>query len=233
MTTPPIVRVRGEAVMEVDPEIARLTLVTSARDKDRRRALDRLAARNDAVLARIRSFGEAVEDAETGVLNVHPQLHHGRGERVRGYHGSVRIRLTVGDFDAMSTMIGEFADQDLTEVVGPSWELRPASPMYGRARSQAVEETVTRARTYAEALGGTLTGLREIADVGLSSRAEPAPGLPPPAGQEAFRGARPDEPGAPPPRVEVGVPRITLRADVEATFTMSEPTALGQPPAGA
>lgn len=226
MTTPPIVRVRGETTLEVEPEIARFTLLTGARDKDRRRTLEHLSARNTATLERIRSFGEAVEDVETGSLNVRPRLHHGRGERVRGYHGSVRIRLTVNDFEALSTMVGEFADQELTEVVGPSWELRVTSPVYRRARSQAVEEAVARARTYAEALGGTLTGLREIADVGLSSRTDREASPPQLAAYGATRGPSPAEAGSPPPQMEVEVPRITLRADVEATFTMSEPTAL-------
>jgi uncharacterized protein YggE len=57
----PRIAVRGEARLEVDPEIARLTITVSARGRDRRAALDDLTRRNAAVLDLVKSYGDAVE----------------------------------------------------------------------------------------------------------------------------------------------------------------------------
>ncbi|MFF4761938.1 SIMPL domain-containing protein [Streptomyces sp. NPDC001292] len=92
---------------------------------------------------------------------------HGRGERVRIYHGAVRLTAELSDFTALGELTTRLADLELTRVDGPWWALRPGSPAHREARRQAVQEAVQRAREYAEALGTSLTALVEIADVGL------------------------------------------------------------------
>ena len=47
--SPPTVAVRGEAELEVDPELAHLLVTVSSRDRDRSRALARLTERLDSV----------------------------------------------------------------------------------------------------------------------------------------------------------------------------------------
>jgi uncharacterized protein len=41
MSSPPLISVKGQATIEVDPEIAVLNVAVTARDKDRRPAMDR------------------------------------------------------------------------------------------------------------------------------------------------------------------------------------------------
>src|SRR5690606_28030461 len=121
----PLVRVRGEATLEVEPEVARLTVLLRARDKDRRRTLDRLTERNQACLDLVRRYGEAVEDVDTSGMAITPEVRDGRGERVRAYHGAVRIRITVRDFAVLGELITLLGDEELATVQGPAWELRP------------------------------------------------------------------------------------------------------------
>ena len=76
----PRVAVRGEATLEVDPEIARIGITVSARGTDRRTALEDLTRRNNAVLDLIKSYGDPVEKLETGSFSITPELtRHGRG----------------------------------------------------------------------------------------------------------------------------------------------------------
>src|SRR5262245_15678997 len=95
----PLLSVRGEATLEVPPEIVELTVIVSARDTDRERVLERLSKRNDECLGLLRSYGEAVQRIETTGLAVHPELRRGgRREQVRDYVGTIRVNVTVRDF---------------------------------------------------------------------------------------------------------------------------------------
>ena len=79
MDSQPVISVRGEARLEVEPEIALLGVTVIAQDKDRRRALKLLAGRTRAVADLIRGYGEAVEKLESGPASVHPAFRGRQG----------------------------------------------------------------------------------------------------------------------------------------------------------
>ncbi|MFJ5777221.1 SIMPL domain-containing protein [Streptomyces sp. NPDC093094] len=216
----PRVAVRGEAHLEVDPEIARLGITVTARGRDRRSALDDLTRRNTTVLDLVKSCGEAVERLETGAFSITPELtRHGRGERVRTYHGAVRITAELTDFTLLGELTTHLADLDLTHVDGPRWDLRPDSPAHREARRQAVREAVQRAREYAEALGTTLAALVELADIGaeVSSPHQAAPGR---MRSAAYAVAAETDAAAP---LDLEPERQHVYAAVHARFTMNPP----------
>jgi uncharacterized protein YggE len=217
----PRIAVRGEARLEVDPEIARIGVTVSARGRDRRAALEDLTRRNAAVLDLVKSYGDAVERLETGAFSITPELtKHGKGERVRTYHGGVRVTAELTDFTALGELTTRLADLELTRVDGPWWSLRRDSPAYRAARQQAVREAVQRAREYAEALGTTLAALVELADIGAEAPAAPAyPAAPGRARSAAFG---PAEPGAA-PALDLEPQRQHVYAAVNARFTMTPP----------
>ncbi|MEU4894236.1 SIMPL domain-containing protein [Streptomyces sp. NPDC044780] len=217
----PRVAVLGEARLDVDPEIARITITVSARGADRRAALDDLTRRNNEVRELVKSYGEAVEKLETGAFSVTPELApKSRHERVRAYHGRVHLTATLTDFTALGELTTRLADLELTRVDGPRWGLRPDSPAHGRARQQAVREAVQRAREYAGALGARLVALVELADLEaeqgpLQPVAVAAPrrrsGYGGPADQDAV------------PALDLEPQRQTVYAQVNARFTMTPP----------
>jgi len=218
----PRVAVRGEARLEFDPEIARIGITVSARGTDRRSALEDLTRRNGAVIELVKAYGDAVEKLETGALSISPELgRHGRGERVRAYHGRVHITAVLNDFTALGEVTTRLADLELTRVDGPWWSLRPDSPAHGEARRQAVREAVQRAREYAEAIGGRLAALVELADLGAESAA-PYGGPAAPGGMRtaAFAGAAQTEAA---PALDLEPQRQTVYAQVNARFTMTPP----------
>ncbi|WNM34460.1 SIMPL domain-containing protein [Streptomyces sp. Li-HN-5-11] len=217
----PRIAVRGEAHLEVDPEIARVGITVAARGRDRRSALDDLTRRNATVLDLVKSYGEAVERLETGAFSITPELtRHGRGERVRTYHGTVRITVELSDFTALGELTTRLADLDLTRVDGPWWALRPQSPAHRQARQQAVREAVQRAREYAEALGTSLTALVELADIGAESAQPSPPGAPRMRSMAAY--GAPAQQDAPVP-LDLEPERQHVHAQVNARFTMAPP----------
>ncbi|MFJ9209000.1 hypothetical protein CU044_3453 [Streptomyces sp. L-9-10] len=219
----PRVAVRGEARLEVDPEIARIGIAVSARGTDRRTALDDLTRRNGDVLALVKSYGDAVEKLETGAFSISPELtKHGRAERIRAYHGRVHLTAELTDFTALGELTTRLADLELTQVSGPWWALRPDSPAHGDARRQAVREAVQRAREYAEALGARLAALVELADLGAENTAEH--GLRPAfGGMRSASGYGGAESAAEAPVLDLEPQRQTVYAQVNARFTMTPP----------
>ena len=218
----PRIAVRGEAHLEVDPEIARIGITVSARGTDRRSALDDLTQRNTTVLNLVKSYGEAVERLETGALSIAPELtRHGRGERVRAYHGHVHLTAELTDFTALGELTSRLADLDLTRIDGPWWALRPDSPAHRDARRQAVREAVQRAREYAEALGTTLAALVELADVGAEAAQPMDYGVQSRSlRRAAFAGAEVADEAAP---LDLEPQRQQVFAQVNARFTMVPP----------
>ena len=129
MPTEPVISVRGEAVLEVDPEIAVVWVSVMARDKDRRRAVEALAERTKRVTAQIKGYGGAVEKLDSGRVSVRPEFKEGKPrERITGYVAQANLTATVANFDVLGDLVAGLADQDMVAVGGPAWQLRPASP---------------------------------------------------------------------------------------------------------
>jgi uncharacterized protein YggE len=220
MSDAPIVCVRGECVLEVDPEIATFAVTVSARDRSRQETLNRLTARVDAVRALLDGYADAIERRETAGVYVRPETKRS-GEKVSGYHGSVTTTVTVTDFPSAGEIMLRLADQDQTTVGGPWWALRPGSPVHREARRAAIADALARAGEYAEALGAQVTKLVEIADSGLSTNnVMMTRGMSTPLAFGAAGG------GPETAQLDLEPQRQQVRANVEARFLISEPTAL-------
>ncbi len=217
----PRIAVRGEARLEVDPEIARIGITVASRGKDRRTALDDLTRRNTEVLDLIKTYGDTVERLETGAFSISPELKEkGRGERIHAHHGRVHITADLTDFTALGELTTRLADLDLTRVDGPWWALRPDSPAHREARQQAVREAVQRAREYAEALGTTLAALVELADIGAENAPPPYPQTR--GGRMRSMAYATEEETAAAP-LDLEPQRQHVHAEVNARFTMAPP----------
>jgi hypothetical protein len=221
MSQRPLLTVRGEIALEVEPELARIDVSVAAVGTDRARTLQLLRERAAAVDKILASFPEAIEKSETTGMRIGPQLSsRAPRERVSGYHGAIHHAIAVAGFDQLGELIAQLADQDLTEVGGPWWELRSDSPVYRDARVAAARDAVRRARDYASALGSELAGLVELADARLLSeargQAEP---------RAAIAAARLPQRSVVPEDLafDLTPARQTVRATVEARFTISQP----------
>ena len=220
MSSEPLISVKGEATIEVDPEIAVVNVTVMARHRDRHAAMDRLAARNEHILALVKALGPAVEKVESGPASIWPEFRDVKArERVAGYVAQAGVTVTIGDFSALSELVPRLAGEELVTVTGPWWRLRPGSPVARQARLSAARDAMARAAEYAEAFGGRITGLVEAADPGLLDGASE------PAGRFRAVGfaaaARAPEPGG--TEFSFEPVRRTVRAEVDARFTMSPP----------
>jgi uncharacterized protein len=220
MTSQPTISVRGEATLEVESELAVVQITVMARDRDRQRALDLLARRNEQVLTLIRAHGTAVERVDSSPAHVSPEFKDGRArERVYGYVAQAGASVTVGDFSVLGELVMTLARQEMVTVTGPWWRLRVNSAAYRQARVAAAQDAMLRAREYAAAFGGQVSGLLEVADQHMLTRAkEPGPAF---MHVRAAAAAMPEE--AAPAEFDFEPAKQTVSAQVEARFTMTAP----------
>ncbi|MFH8257404.1 SIMPL domain-containing protein [Streptomyces roseolus] len=197
----PQVTVRGEGLIEVEPELARLAVTVTARGADRSPVLADLTRRNAEVLDLVKARGAAVAKLETSGLSIAPERpRRGKGERTRIHRGHVRITAELTDFAALGELVAELADREQVEVDGPWWELRQDS------------------EAYAEALGTSLGSLLELSDAG-----PPGPGAGRGGGfSPVLTAFAAEEPGGA-PALDLEPQRRTVTAEVVARFTMLPP----------
>lgn len=221
MSHAPVISVRGEAVLEAPPEIARLSVYVRVQERDRRTALDTLTAGNRRCLDLLAAYGDAVERYETGDVSITPLVKYRRREGdIRAYEGTVTTKVTVSDFTVLGELVTRLADMERTTLDGPNWALRPDSPVHARAAEQATHAAVERARRYAAALGASLTGLIELSDEDLNAGSDRP--WPVAAAAAAYGGPAPG--GAAEPEALDLVPRLqTVRASVVARFHATAP----------
>jgi uncharacterized protein len=214
----PVISVRGEASLEVEPEIAVIWVSVQARDPDRHRAVELLAGRTGTIEGTIKGFGEAIEKLESQPVSVQPVFKEGRSrEKISFYFARAGFTVTVRDFTVLGDLVTGLAGADLVTVTGPEWRLRTDSPAYRAARLAAAQDATRRAGEYAEAFGGRITGLVEAADTGLLE-AQPR--------HVAFAAAKRPHPAGGPdegPAFDFEPAKQAVTAQVEARFTMTAP----------
>jgi hypothetical protein len=218
MPAEPVISVRGEATLEVEPEIAVVWVVVMARDADRRKAVDLLAGRSGRIGDMIKGYGDAIEKLESQPVNVQPVFSGGKvREKVSGYLARAGFTVTVGDFAVLGDLVAGLAGADMATVAGPDWRLRPDSPVYRAARLAAAKDATRRAGEYAEAFGGRISGLVEAADSGLMADTGRATFM---AAARAAPAAAMDGSTA---EFDFDPAMQTVSAQVEARYTMTAP----------
>jgi uncharacterized protein len=221
MPNSPIVAVRGEVALQVEPEIARIEVSIAARSSNRAAAIKALTERDADVSLILGDFDEIIEKSESSGVRLRPQQFGRDGEPA--FQGAIHHAVTVIAFDRLGELMGQLADDELSEVGGPWWDLRPGSPVYRQARMGAVAAAVRRARDYASAVGSELAGLVELADAHMLSETR-GPAEPRPLASSSARlPHRPRAVAAEEPVFDLAPALQLVRAVVEARFLITAP----------
>jgi uncharacterized protein len=223
----PVVRALGEAAVEVPPELAELCVILEGRAKGHWETSESLTRRSEECVALIAAYGPAIEQMQTSQLRISPEL-PGMGDKVRWYRGTVRTRFAVSDFSVLGELRSRLAQLRPVVVEGPRWRLRTDSPVHREVLESAVRAAMARAAEYAQAAGGRLIRLLELADSALTTGHCPA-AQGATAGQDAGPAARPASGSDWPSATELEPVMQTVRASVEAQFVMTHPESLEIP----
>jgi uncharacterized protein YggE len=174
-------------------------------------------------------FDEIIDKSESSGVRLRPQQLGAGPACEPSFHGVIHHAITVISFGRLGELMGQLAEDNLTEVGGPWWDLRPGSPVYRQARMAAVADAVRRARDYALAVGGELVGLVERMDARMLSESR-GPAEPRALASSSTRlPHRPRAMAAEEPVFDLAPAPQAVRAVVEARFIISAPDLAAAP----
>ncbi|WP_394289062.1 SIMPL domain-containing protein [Microbacterium sp.] len=168
-----VIAVRGQHEIRVPAETAQVRARAVADGPDRAEVIRRATALTEPLRAELTAADAAavLESWSTGQVSVwgeRPWNDQGAQLPIV-QHASIEVSATFTDIDALSRWLGDLAEREGIQVDGTEWTLTAAT----RARVEhdaavgAVADAVTRARSYAQALGKTGVEAIEVADAGL------------------------------------------------------------------
>lgn len=159
----PIVTVRGEARLEVPPDLATLSVTVHGSGSSANTVRDQLAIASGRLREVLAKHAAAIARSSTSGLHVGPVF--GKGNKITGYQGSFSASVEIADFDALSDVVFALTPLPNSQVDGPWWSLAPDHPAHREVRIAAIADARRRAEDYAEAVRRTLGDIVEISDL--------------------------------------------------------------------
>lgn len=213
-----IITVSGQHEVRVTAERATVNLTVSAEGPDRATVVEQTWALAAPVRAGIEAQQEsgAVLKWTSKQLSVRAERPwNNEGKQLAPvYRASVDFTATFTDISELSVWSTELSGQDGVSIGYTHWHLSPetATTTEREVASEAVKVAVSRATSYAEALGLTQVSPLEIADTGLLQHSEPAPRAKGRMSADAVMMSAA-------PTMEFQADDITVSATVEARFS--------------
>lgn len=177
------VTVRGEHEARIAPERATIRVGVRAEGPERTTVVEHVMRLAEPVRSSITERVEAgsVVDWTSKRLSVRAERPwNNEGKRLAPvYYASIDFTATFSEASELSIWVSDISPWDGVEVGWVDWHLTPATraQVERDVAAEAVSVAVTRAKAYAGALGLDEVTPSEIADVGLMSSGQPAPGV--------------------------------------------------------
>jgi hypothetical protein len=181
MTEPyTVISVRGDAQLEVPPDLATLYGHIMTIENGKAAALERAAQHLDEVQASLRGLGGVplVAGDERRPLtwsarsaSSHAKVRFDKERRRRVGTGrvvaNVDVRIQIRDFGLYEPVADALAGQAGYHANQVVWSVDRDNAGWRQVRSGAIAAALEQARDYADAIGVTLISLDHLADVGL------------------------------------------------------------------
>ncbi|MFT4157874.1 MAG: SIMPL domain-containing protein [Microbacterium sp.] len=175
------ITVRGEHEARVAPERATVSITVRAEGPERASVVDsvlRLAAPVRASITDRKDSGSVLEWTSTNLSLRAERPWNSEGKRLAPiFYANVDFTATFSEASELSVWVSDISPLEGVEIGWVHWHLtsQTSTDLEREVASAAVGVAVTRARTYAEALGFTEVTPLEIADTGLITTGQPAP----------------------------------------------------------
>jgi uncharacterized protein YggE len=166
--TPATMTVSGAAQVQVVPDMATVTLGTTARDSDAVTAMNTTSEALDAIIARLAAHEIAARDIQTSSLSLREDRrwdNQRNAEISEGFVASNQLRVRVRDLDKLDEVLAASLADGANTLSGLQFGLSDPGPAQDEARQQAVRNAIAKAKLYADAAGVELGPVVSISDV--------------------------------------------------------------------
>lgn len=204
--------VTGVGQIDSQPDMATITMGTTAEARTAAQALDRTSVATAAMLALLTEAGVAPRDMQTSNLSLSPLWDNSRSSTpndppgIVGYQASNTVTVRVRKLAGLGAILDAVVEGGANSFRGLSFGLQNPAPVQDAARRAAVAEAMRKAALYAKAAGLTLGPVLELTESGGA--------VPRPA--EMARMALSEA-------VPVAQGEVSVRAQVSMTFAIGGP----------
>ena len=159
--------VTGEAVVQAQPDTVVVTLAVVTQNASASEAQAENASRTDAVLRAVRAAA-GVREVKTSGYSLQPQYAYREGAppSLTSYIARNAVNVTVGDVRQTGAVIDAGSRAGANSVDGLSFMLRNDAQARQRALAEATREALSKARTVATTLGGSVVRVVEVQEAG-------------------------------------------------------------------
>jgi uncharacterized protein YggE len=175
-----VISVRGVAQRMVEPDSVVLSCFISSSRQEKPEALEAVSDVLEHLRAALGELGGVPLTARNGLSELTWSAHSirthverdleaktGRTEPTGRVVASVDLHLAVRDFGLLQRIGSLLAEHPELQIAHVAWLVDRDNAAWPAVRAEAIHAAVRQARHYAEALGGSLSQVEQIADVGL------------------------------------------------------------------
>jgi hypothetical protein len=201
------VKVRGQATVRTEPDVATLWFTLSAFEQSPGTALGDVAQRAEALGTLLDELGVREADRSTAGVTVAQEFDPpSHGNRGLGHHATARIAVHLADPEVIGRAISRASEDLRASIDGPHWFVTPANPARLEAARQAAAAARSKAQAYAAGAGVTLGDLVCLVEPDTADRP---------------RAIRRVSPAADSDDMPIDVEEHEVRATIDATFALN------------
>jgi uncharacterized protein YggE len=175
-----LISVRAEAQRPVPPDQASIYTTVTATAASKSAASAAVAATLNRLTGELEAHGGQVMTVDRmrapltwSAHSMHTSEEHDVN-KATGIHGPtgrhqafLSVSITVRDFGLLGAVESIIAEIEGLDVHSVQWSVDNDNPEWAPVRADAIQAALAKGRDYAAALGGTVTGVEHVADVGL------------------------------------------------------------------
>lgn len=155
---PQTITITGHGEINSIPNISTINFTIRSESKDNNTKLLQENVSNSAnnIIPKLTNLGIDSKDIQTSNYNVQPKYSYNDGtSKVIGYEASESIKVKVKDTENVSKVLNILAEEKITEVSGPNYELDndKAEEIKDQAREIAIKDAKNKANELAKELG--------------------------------------------------------------------------------
>jgi uncharacterized protein len=177
MQPAPSLNLSAYGEVKAAPDMATISFGVQTEATTAQQAMRDNAERMTQVMAALRRAGIAERDVQTSGLNLSAQYDYVQNEppKLRGYQAVNRVTVTINDLTKVGTTADAVVAAGVNQIDGISFGLKNPTAAENQARQLAVRALQAKAQLYAQSLGFSWAGIRNLSEGGGYAPQPPQP----------------------------------------------------------
>ena len=167
--TQPTITITTNAKIEVDPNVAYVSLGVTSSNAKATKAKDDNAKKMQSVLDALKKIGVEKDDIETSYISMYPTYDYSKGDsKINGYQVSNTIKITIKNLDKVSEIVNAAMNSGANTLNDVRFDLDDSDEYYSKALTIATKKALPKANVIATAAGMKVDKLVSLVEDGAS-----------------------------------------------------------------